>query len=295
MSDSINAEVTVIDTPGITPGDTNTETEVSTTPTAAELVEEMFDLTVDGQVEKVSKTELLKRASHSSAAAKRLQEATAEKKAALRLAELLKSDPIRAAKELRPDFDERDFLTKRLAALMEDDMLTPQEKQQRADLEELKSYREEQKLIKEQAERAELDRIVAERQGELSVELIEAHKSVGLPKTAASMKRLATYMLDAEEAGLKVSTVKLAEQVKADMRQEILELLNVADDDAFEQLLGSDLITKAQRASLKKIKQPGQKVDASIKKAAPAADDTVVKRKSKYDTYAELGLGDTLF
>ena len=293
MSDSINADVTVIDTPAT---DTGAAIPTSTDPatTTAEMIEEMFDLTVDGQVEKVSKSELLKRASHSSAAAKRLQEATVEKKAALRLAELLKSDPIRAAKELNKEFDERDFLTKRLAALMEDDMMSPTERQTRADLEELRLYREEQKQLKELSEREELDKIVQARQGELDIEISSAIKDVGLPKTAASVKRLATYMLDAEEAGLKVSTKALAEQVKADMKVELLELLNVADDDAFEQLLGSDLITKAQRASLKKLKQPGQKVDPSIKKAV-AQPDEKPKRKSREGAFADLGLGDVLF
>lgn len=263
------------------------------TPDLPAAVEELFEIKVDGVTENVTRAELIKRASHSSGAAKRLTEATREKQAALRLSELLKSDPMKAARELNKDFDERTFLQERLAALMEDDMLSPQERQSRSDMTELQQLRQQVKDAKQAEERQEMDKLVEARKGELDVEIADALKSSGLPKTAAAVKRLASYMLDATEAGLNISADKLAAQVKADMQAEINQLLSVADDDAFEALLGSDLLSKAQRASLKKLKQPGAKVDPSVKAKPSGTPET--KPKSKREALDDLGYKDLLF
>jgi hypothetical protein len=269
------------------PADTSTEAS-----TEAISQEELFDLLSDGVTEKVTKAQLLQLASHGKAAAKRMTEASLEKKNALRLAELIRQNPIAAAKELTPDFNEKDFLTKRLAEMMDEELMSPQERQHRDDMAELQALRAATKKAKDDADSAELDRLTTEKHGELDVEFAEAMKEAALPKTMASARRLAQYMLDAEEAGLVIPTVKLAAQVKQDMIAELTQLLSVADDDAFESLLGSDLLTKAQKLSLKKVKTPGEKLPASTKSREPA---TPVRKKSQREALSELGYGDSLF
>lgn len=240
-----------------------------------EEIEEEFELTVDGKAERVKKSELLKRASHASAAAKRMQEATKAKADASRLMSMLKENPLAALKEIDANFDQKSFLTKKLAELMDEEMLSPEERQTRKDLEELNSYRQKTKDAEEAKQREELDALAASTQKSLDEEIGEAIKSAGLPRTNSAVKRLATYMLEATEAGLSIPTAKLAAQVKKDIQDEVLELLNTSDDEAFSAILGSDLLTKAQKLSLKKIKSPGNPVaPTAVRKTEEASNRT---------------------
>lgn len=236
------------------------ETEQEPTPTVAD---DTFELKVDGQIVKLSKDELITRAQKAIAAEKRLQEAQKEKSDALRLIQLAKDDPFALIKHLQPTLDEKSLLSKRLAEIMDEELLTPEEKQQRQDMTELQRLRAEKKRQEEEAQAAELQRQAAEEQKKLDVEISEAIIAAGLPKTQAAVKRVAEYMLEAMEAGLKVPVAKIAQQVKADLQAEALELLNQSDEETFANLLGKDLLTKAQKASLKNIKKPGNPVEPS--------------------------------
>jgi hypothetical protein len=254
----------------------DSESEGGTTDQA----EELFELKVDGQVLKLTKDELIARAQKSTAAESRLQQAAKEKKDALRLIELAKTDPLALLKHLQPDLNEKDFFSKRLAQLMEEELLSPQERQHRDDMSELQRLRAAQKDQETQRQQAELDKQMQEQQKVLDVEMGDAIKAAGLPRTQAAVKRVAEYALEALEAGLNIPMVKIAQQVKADMQAEVLELLNQSDEEAFSSLLGKDLLTKAQKASLKTIKKPGTSVTPTTpnkdKKEAPkrtTADD----------------------
>lgn len=247
---------------------------------ATDKAEELFELKVDGQTLKLTKDELIARAQKSTAAEKRLQQAAQEKKDALRLIELAKTDPVALLKHLQGEsFNEKDFFSKRLAQLMEDELLSPQEKQHRADMTELQRLRAAQKEQETARQQEELDRQMGEQQKVLDVEMSEAIKAAGLPRTQAAVKRVAEYALEALEAGLNIPMAKIAAQVKADMQAEVMELLNQSDEEAFSSLLGKDLLTKAQKASIKQVKKPGQPVaptQVKDKKEAPkrtTADD----------------------
>lgn len=261
----------------------DTESEGGTTDQAPE---ELFEIKVDGQIIKMTKDELLKEAQKSRAAGKRMQEAAKEKQDALRLIELAKKDPFALLKQLQPEMNEKDLLSKRLAALMEDELLTPQERQHRQDMLELQRYRQSMKDQEEQKQQEELNKLAAEQQQVLDKEIAEAISTVGLPKTKAAVKRVAEYMLDAIEAGLNVPVAKIAAQVKQDLQDEMMELLNQSDEDAFEQLLGKDLLTKAQKASLKQVKKPGNPVAPS----APRDKADKPKRETPEDFLRSQGI-----
>lgn len=238
---------------------TGDESEGGTT----DKVEDSFELVIDGETVKMTKAELIASAQKAKAADKRMQAAGKEKADALRLIELARTDPLAFAKSLDPNLNERDFLSKRLAQMMEEDMLSPEERQTRADMTELQRLRAQQKEHEQAQQHDELNKMAAEQQVVLDKEIAAAIQSVNLPRTKAAVKRVAEYMLEAMEAGISVPTDKIAAQVKKDMQAELMELLSSSDDDAFEQLLGKDLLTKAQKASLKKVKTPGEKVAPS--------------------------------
>jgi len=220
---------------------------------------ELYKLIVDGQEEEVDIDELKKRASHSSGAAKRMQEATKAKEDATRLLGLLKQDPFAVLKELDESFDPKDFLSTRLAKLMEEELLTPEEKQQRADAEELRALREERKRAQEEREAKDLEMMAAKEREKLDVEFAQALKEAGVPSTKSAKARLAQAMLVDLENGTNTPIGTIALAVKAEMQQELMDLLSTADEDTFEQIMGSDLLTKAQKVAIRKHKSPGNK------------------------------------
>lgn len=239
-----------------TPVETDTESEGGTTDEA-----DLFELKVDGQTLKLKKDELITRAQKAIAAEKRMQTAAKERQDALRLIELAKSDPLAFLKHLDPNLNEKDFLSKRMAALMEEEMLSPEEKQHREDMRELQRLRDERKTLEEQRQLEELNQMAAAQQKVLDQEIAQAITEAGLPRTKAAVKRVAEYMLEATELGLDIPASKIAQQVKKDLQAEALELLNQSDEETFASLLGKDLLTKAQKAGIKQIKKPGNPVE----------------------------------
>lgn len=223
--------------------------------------DELFELKVDGQTLKLTKDELVTRAQKAIAAEKRMQSAAKERQDALRLIELAKQDPFALIKHLNPDLNEKDLLSRRMAALMEEELLSPQEKQQREDMRELQRLRNEKKTLEESRQQEELNKQAIEAQKVLDVEIAQAIQEAGLPRTKAAVKRVAEYLLEAIENGLDIPTSKIAQQVKKDLQEEAMELLNQSDEETFASLLGKDLLTKAQKASIKQIKKPGNSVE----------------------------------
>lgn len=275
------------------------DSEASEINTAEELQEEMFEFVANGQTERVTKSELLKLAAHGKGAAQAMTKAAQEKKNALRLADLIKKDPFTAAKEiLGQDFNEREFLTKKLAALMEEDMMTPEEKAHREQMAELESYRSEKKRAAQEKEDAEFAALVESTKGQLAEEMGSAMKEAGLAFTKNAQKRLAGLMADCLEHGLNVPTVKLAQQVKEDMRQEYLEDLETSDDDAFEAMLGSKGFERAQKLLKNKLKTPGERVSQETKAkltTGKKTEEPVFTKKDTQKALRDLGYGDSLF
>lgn len=256
--------------------DTSADTTVDTTDepaeTVAEVVEEMFELKADGKTEKITKAELLKRAAHATSAARTHTEATRLKNDASRLLDMLKSNPLAALKEIDSTFDQKKFLTTKLAEIMEDELASPEERQQRQELAELQEYRRQKQDEATRKQQAEMDALTASTQQELDETIGAAMKVAGLPRTPGAVKRIAAYMLEAAEEGLSVPVDRIAAQVKLDIKAEISELLSVSDDESFEALLGSDLLTKAQKVQIKKVKRPGNSVAPTVQTNRESAE-----------------------
>lgn len=249
---------------------------------------EKFTIVVDGEEVQVDLETLKKGYSHNAAAGKRMTEAQKLQKDAQTLLDLLKEDPNQVRKALDPDFDEEKFLAARLAAIMDRKMETPEEKQAREDAEELREYRERKKKEREETDNMALQEQMNQEIQKLDLEFAEAMKEVGLPFTDSARKRLANAMLEAVEAQLDIPTKTLAAQVKKDMQDELKELMKSADDDTFEALLGSDLLTKAQKLSLKKVKTPGNRTQPQQRE--PRSEQAPKKPRTKEDFLGELGI-----
>lgn len=278
--DDFTAPAALVDT--APPVDTNTPADASLD--GLTQGQALYKLMVDGQEEEVDIETLKKAYSHGKGADKRMTEAGRTKADALRVLDMLRADPIAALKELQGDtFNEKEFITKRLAALMDDEMMTPQEREARAEAEELKAYRAEKQKAKEEMEQKSLTAAMELESNNLYSEFSSAFQEAGLPQTLEANKRLATMMLEALENGQNIPAKTLAKQVKQEMQAELIALLKGSDDDTFEQLLGSDLLTRSQKLSLKKVKVPGERQPASgVKRETSSPSETAKRTTSDF-------------
>jgi hypothetical protein len=252
------------------------------------LAKEMYKLLIDGEEEEVDLDTLKKMASHGKGADKRMTEAQKLKQDAERLLAILGQDPIAVKRELNKDFDEKKFLTERISQLLEEEMLTPEERQAKEDAEELRAYREAKKKEAEEINNKNLQDSMQVEIQKLDVEFADAFEQTGLPKTNEARRRLATMMLEAVENGQQIPTLTLAKQVKKEMMEELSAILAVSDDQAFEDLLGSELLTKAQKLSLKKVKQPGNRTEPRTTPRDPPPGDKP-QRKTTAEFLREQG------
>lgn len=251
----------------------------------------LYKLMVDGQEEEVDIETLKKAYSHGKGADKRMTEAGRTKADALRVLDLLRADPIAALKELQGDsFNEKEFVTKRLAALMDDEMMSPEERTARQEADELKAYRAEKQKAKEEMEQKSLTAAMELESNNLYSEFSSAFQEAGLPQTLEANKRLATMMLEALENGQNIPARTLAKQVKQEMQAELIALLKGSDDDTFEQLLGSDLLTRSQKLSLKKVKSPGERQAPTGIKREPTSSPQATAKRTSSDFLRSQGL-----
>lgn len=254
------------------------------------LATEMYKIMVDGQEEEVDLETLKKAYSHGKGADKRMGEAGRLKSDATRLLEMLRNDPIAVRKELDKDWDEKGFLAQRLSELMEEEMLTPEQRQQKQDLRELEEYRSSKKKQQEEIKEKELQEHMNVEIEKLDKEFADAFEQAGLPKTNEMRRRLATMMLEANENGQDISALDLAKMVKKETQQELVELLKAADDETYEAILGSDLLTRSQKIALKKVKHPGNRTTPAKRDAEPAEEKKDVKKlRQADDILSDLG------
>lgn len=248
----------------------------------------LYKLVHDGQEEEVDLQTLLKLASHGKGADKRMSDAGRLKADAQKLIDMIRNDPIAARKELEEGFNEKDFLVNRLAKLMEESAMTPEQKQQRQDMQELQELRAKKKLEQDEINNSKLKETMNVEIKKLDEEFAAAFAEAKLPKTEYARRRLAAVMLQAQDNGQNIPTVQLAKLVADEIRQEQKESwLSLPDDEAFEALLGSELLTRAQKISLKKIKSPGNPVKPNVVKR----DDTPrMKPKTAEDFLGDLGM-----
>lgn len=200
------------------------------------------------------------------AAKKRMGEAQAEKRKAFEIIKAFESDPESMLKRLGPKG--REIAEKFLLAQINDEMLTPEQKELRALKNENETYK--QKDAREKAEREA--QVAQQKENEYAQSfqktIIEALNKSGLPKTPELVKRMAAMMSKNLEYGLELSPDDLVAEVKSDLTALFKSIVGDADGDHLIGMFGDDVANKIRKSDIKKLMekhgqvyQPGKKVE----------------------------------
>lgn len=208
----------------------------------------------DASDDEVVKREIMK----ARGAQKKFESAAEMKKQAEQFLGMLKSpDSLRKVLEdPRIGIDLKKFAEEYVWEQIQESQLTPEQKVQRDRERKLAEY--EARDAKEAEEKQTHAQREKQAQFESSYEakITKALETGGIPKTHATVSRMADYLYKAVEHGLDLSPEDLVQQVRQDYLNDLGAVLGAADGDQLLALIGDANAEKLRKADLKRLKSP---------------------------------------
>jgi hypothetical protein len=221
--------------------------------------EELFELKINGKLQKLTKQQVLDYANRSYAAEQRFTEAKRMKEEADKVLATLKSgkDPLKALiehggfskeqiRDAIEDFYNREFI--------EPTKLTEEQRRMKEYEEKLKSYEEKERLEAEKKKQEEEEQLTAREREHLQNQIIEALDSSGLPKTKYFASRMAFYMRQNLLNGWEAPVSAIVEQVKQERSQIMSDLTENASVEQLISLFGENVINKIRKHDLEQLR-----------------------------------------
>lgn len=225
--------------PGAAPGET-----------VAETMARMYKVKVDGQEIEVDENELVNGYSQAKASQKRMQEAAMSRKEAESVLRMFKENPRQAMTRL--GIDVRQLAESVIQDELSEAMLSPEQKELRQYKRQLEEYQSQEKSAKEQYEKQQQEQEMARYTEQIQSEIVSTLDTAGLPKTERTVGRIAYYMQSAISAGYpNVTPADVIEYVKNDYVADFKSFLGGMSEDQIEMFLGSDVLRKAAKATVK--------------------------------------------
>lgn len=249
------------------------------TPPAPPSMKKKFQLKVDGEdieeeIDFNDEEGMRSKLQLARAAKKRMAEAQAEKKKAFEIVKAFEADPKSVLARLGPKG--RAIAEEFLLNQIQDDMLTPEQKELRDLKRENETFKEREareKKEREEAQIAEKEKTFAE---SFQKTIIEALDKSGMPKSATNVKRLAFLMSKNIELGLELSPAELAEEWRQDRSKEHAAEFKDMTAEQFIALYGPEMTKKLRMHAVKELQekqgmvfQNGKKVESPARSQEP--------------------------
>lgn len=252
-----------------------------------------FKLKVDGQeleeeIDLADEETLKRHLQMSKAAQKRMSEAAQVRRQAEELVGMFKGDlksVLKQADKLGKSPEQvRKELEDYFMEVIQEETLTPEQK----------TIREAQRIVQENEERSK--REAEEKEAAIRTQLEEKYAqdydrkitdalmNSGLPKTARTVKRMASLMAKNLDLGLELEPKDLVHMVREDYLSEIKELFGATDGDTLLKLLGDDVANKIRKSDLARLRAPKQPTKVEV---APR-DNQPKKRMTTEEWLAEV-------
>jgi hypothetical protein len=187
----------------------------------------------------------------SKAAKKRMAEAQADKRKAFEIIQKFEADPKSMLQRLGPKG--RAIAEEYLLSQIQDEMLTPEQKELRDLKKQNETYKEKEEREKKEAE----EKVLLQRETEYAQKfqdtIIQALSKSSLPKTPEMVKRMAGMMKKNLEFGLELTPDELAAEVKSDLTSIFKSVVADADGDQLIALFGADVANKIRKSDLKRL------------------------------------------
>lgn len=220
---------------------------------------------------------------------KRFEQAAAMRREAEGFLNLLKTDPRAVLENPKLGVNFRQFAEKYLWEQMQEEALSPEQRQAKEWEKKAKAYEEHQKKEAAQREAQETQMRQAHWERQYESTIVGALEAGGLPKSRETVRRMATYLQQAVAQGIEIDARQLAGLVKRDYINEHKALYGQADADTLIGLVGEDLAKKIRQSDLKRLKSTqGSQFHTPEPRPSSSKDKPKPKKLSGTDWRAEI-------
>jgi hypothetical protein len=193
------------------------------------------------------------------------------------IASMIQSDPWTLLQ--RAGYDPRKLAEEYLTQAIEEDMMPESERE----LKRVRLERDElERQYKEEMERREQEQMqgaIQQAQQEISSQIIDALSSSSLPKSPDVVKRIANYMLIAEQKGINVNPKQVIPLVEEDFRNLNASILKSLDPTKRISYIGEDLLKQIRQDDLARLKTTQSQASQSTPKPRQSTNKKITKEE----------------
>ena len=193
------------------------------------------------------------------------------------IASMIQSDPWTLLQ--RAGYDPRKLAEEYLTQAIEEDMMPESERE----LKRVRLERDElERQYKEEMERREQEQMqgaIQQAQQEISSQIIDALSNSSLPKSPDVVKRIANYMLIAEQKGINVNPKQVIPLVEEDFRNLNASILKSLDPTKRISYIGEDLLKQIRQDDLARLKTTQSQASQSTPKPRQSANRKITKEE----------------
>jgi len=193
------------------------------------------------------------------------------------IASMIQSDPWTLLQ--RAGYDPRKLAEEYLTQAIEEDMMPESERE----LKRVRLERDElERQYKEEMERREQEQMqgaIQQAQQEISSQIIDALSNSSLPKSPDVVKRIANYMLIAEQKGINVNPKQVIPLVEEDFRNLNASILKSLDPTKRISYIGEDLLKQIRQDDLARLKTTQSQASQSSTKPRQSTNKKINKEE----------------
>lgn len=180
------------------------------------------------------------------------------------IASMIQNDPWTLLQ--RAGYDPRKLAEEYLTQAIEEEMLPENERELRKVRQEKEELERQYKEEMSKREQEQMDLAIAQAQQDISIQIIDALSESSLPKSADVVKRIANYMLIAEQKGIAVNPKQVIPLVEEDFRNLNASILKSLDPTKRINYIGEDLLKQIRQDDLARLKTNQSQVGQSVPK-----------------------------
>ncbi len=247
---------------------------------------EKFKIKVDGQEIELTKDEMIRHAQMGKAGQRAMQEKAELQKRTADFIRALQEDPesVLADEAILGGREKVIALAQKiLSKQLEEEALTPAEKKSKELEAELERFRKEKKDSEEQRKKQDYENTVKQYEEDLQVKVQDALVAENLPRNPAVLQKMAAILLTAHDNKLNITPRQAAKLAKEELQSDIGTLLPSLTDDQIEAMLGTELITRIRKASMKKVRAAVPSVKVNVTGKSVKDEEDAKKNVKKTD------------
>ena len=193
------------------------------------------------------------------------------------IAEMIQTNPFELLK--RAGYDPRQLAEEYLTQAIEEDMLPENEKELRKVRYEKEELERQYKEELSRREQEQMDVAIQQAQQEISNNIIDALENSSLPKSPEVVKRIANYMLIAEQKGINVNPKQVIPLVEEDFRNLNAQILKSLDPTKRISYIGEDLLKQIRQDDLARLKTSQSQSSQSVSKSKQSSSKKITKEE----------------